>query len=320
LNEPLAPDFAAHPRLAAVIDRARARPPLRTAIAYPLSAESLGAALAACACGLIDPVLVGPRAQIEAVAGAAGLSLTACAWVDTADDPALAARTAVALIRGGDAGAVMKGSLHTEDVLRAVIARHDGLRIPGRLRRLSHVFWVDVPAFPRPLLLTDCVVNIDPSLATKRDIIQNAFDFAHLLGYALPRLAVVSATENQNAAIRSTADALALKAMALRGEITGGDVDGPFGLDIALSAEAARIKGVDSPVAGTADILLLPGLEAGNIAYKALVYAAGALCAGVVLGTSAPVILTSRADTAASRVASCALACIQAAAAAAARA
>ena len=313
MNLPQPPEFLARPRFAALVERARTHPPLRTAIVYPCSAEALAGALMARQCAVVEPVLVGPRTRIRDTALAAGLAIDDCASIDTADDPAVAAAAAVALARAGMVGALMKGSLHTEDLLRAVIDRHAGLRTPGRARRLSHVFWFDVPAFPRPIMLTDCVVNIAPGLATRRDIVQNAFDLARLLGYAAPKLAIVSATENQNPALAATVEAAVLKAMAANGEITGGILDGPFAFDLAVSTEAARIKGVSSPVAGHADILLLPGLEAGNILYKALVYMADALCAGVIVGTRVPVILTSRADSIMSRLASCALASIQAA-------
>lgn len=313
MNVPQVPELLARPRFAALVERARAGPPRRTAIVYPCSPEALRGALMARECGLIEPVLVGPRAAIDAAAMTAGLALAGCERVDTLDDPAVAAATGVALARDGVVGALMKGSLHTEDLLRAVIERHGGLRMPGRTRRLSHVFWLDVPTFPRAIMLTDCVINVAPNINTKRDIIQNAFDLAHLLGYAMPKLAIVSATENPNPALPATVEAAELKALAARAEITGGIVDGPFAFDLAVSAEAARIKGVVSSVAGAADILLLPGLEAGNILYKALIYMADAICAGVIVGTRVPVILTSRADSIVSRLASCALACIQAA-------
>lgn len=310
MNEPQPPEFATHPRTAELIERARANRPLRTAIVYPGNAEALGAALSARARGLIDPVLVGPAARLKALARGAGLALEGCAVVDTADDPRLAAQAAVELARTGAVAALMKGSLHTDELLGAVVRRSGGLRQAGKGRRLSHVFWFDVPTFPRPLMVTDCVVNIAPSLLAKRDAVQNAFDLARALGLACPRLAIVSAIETLNPAIATTVEAPALRAMVDRGEITGGLVDGPFGFDIAVSPDAARIKGIAAPVAGAADILLMPNLEAGNMIYKSLVYMAGAECAGVVLGAAVPVILTSRADSVASRIASCALASI----------
>jgi phosphate acetyltransferase len=310
VNQPQSPDFVTHPRTAKLIEHARATPPLRTAIVYPCNAESLGAALSARALGLIDPVLVGPDARLTALAREAGIALDGCKVVDSGDDPRLAAQAAVELARTGEVAALMKGSLHSDELLGTVIRRSGGLRRTGKGRRLSHVFWFDVPRYPRPVMVTDCVVNIAPSLVTKRDIVQNAFDLAHALGYSLPKLAIVSAIETINPAIQTTVDAPALRAMVERGEITGGLVDGPFGFDIAVSPAAARIKGIASAVAGAADILLMPNLEAGNMIYKSLVYMAGAECAGVVLGATVPVILTSRADSIASRIASCALASI----------
>jgi phosphate acetyltransferase len=277
---------------------------------YPCNAEALGGALAARARGLVDPVLVGPGARVAALAREAGTTLDGCAVIDSGEDPRRAAQVAVELARTGEVAALMKGSLHTDELLGAVIRRSGGLRQTGKGRRLSHVFWFDVPAYPRPIMVTDCVVNIAPSLITKRDIIQNAFDMAHALGYAQPKLAIVTAIETVNPAIPTTVEAPALRAMAERGEITGGLVDGPFGFDIAVSAHAAQIKGIASAVAGAADILLMPNVEAGNMIYKSLVYMAGAECAGVVLGATVPVILTSRADSIASRIASCALASI----------
>jgi phosphotransacetylase len=309
------PELTARRHAGALFQRARQFPPLRTAVAYPTSAQALVATVEAQRRGLLEPVLVGPSAAIERAAAEARVQLAGCEFVDTpqgANEAHEAAVTAVRLAREGDVGAVMKGSLHTEDLLRPVVARHDGLRIPGHPRRLSHVFWIDVPQYSRPLLLTDCVINVTPTLGTKCDIAQNAIDLARLLGIAQPKLAVVSATENVNASIRSTLDGQALAQMAARGEITGGLVDGPFGFDLAVSPDAVLAKGIVSAVAGQADIVLLPDLEAGNIVYKALVYLADALCAGIVLGTRVPVILTSRADSIDSRLASCALAVIQA--------
>ena len=310
MNAPQQCDFTGHPRTAALVERACASPPLRTAMVYPVSPESLGAVLSARARGLVDPVLVGPASRLEALAREVGIALDGCAIVDTGDDPRRAAQAAVALGSTGEVAALMKGSLHTDELLGAVIHRSSGLRLTGKGRRLSHVFWFDMPAFPRPIMATDCVVNIAPSLVTKRDIIQNAFDLAHALGYTVPKLAIVSAIETVNPALPTTVEAVALRAMAERGEITGGLVDGPFGFDIAVSPEAARIKAIVSDVAGAADILLMPNVEAGNMIYKSFVYMGGAECAGVILGATVPVILTSRADSVASRIASCALASI----------
>ena len=312
MNLALPPELASRRHVGALYRQARGLPPLATAVVYPTSAQALVATAEAHRRGLLAPVLVGPRASIETAARDAGADLGGCTFVETGDDAHAAAARAVQLARSGEVRAVMKGSLHTEDLLRPVIARHSGLRLEDSARRLSHVFWLDVPNYPRPLMLTDCVINVTPSLATKRDIAQNAIELALLLGLRQPKLAIVSATENVNKSIPSTLDAQALTVMARRGEITGGLVDGPFGFDLAVSMESVRAKGITSAVAGNADILLLPDIEAGNIVYKALIHLADALCAGVVLGTRVPVILTSRADSIESRLASCALAVIQA--------
>ena len=310
MNDVPAPEFLSHPRTAALIERAQGNPPLRTAVVYPANAASLEAALWARAHGLVEPLLVGSSARIAEVAREARIDLDGCTIIDSPDDPRLAAQAAVELARTGAVAALMKGSLHTDELLGAVIRRSGGLRQPGKGRRLSHVFWFDVPGFARPIMATDCVVNIAPGLITKRDIAQNAFDLAQALGYACAKLAVVSAIETVNPAIPTTMEAADLRAMVERGEITGGVIDGPFGFDIAVSPEAARIKGIAGEVAGVADILLMPNLEAGNMIYKSFVYMAGADCAGIVLGATVPVILTSRADSVASRIASCALASI----------
>ena len=217
----------------------------------------------------------------------------------------MAAAQAAALCRDGRCNALMKGSLHSDELLGAALAREAGLRSE---RRVSHVFVLDVPTIARPLLITDCVVNIAPSLADKRDIAQNAIDLAHRLGIAQPRVAILSAVETVNPAIPGTIDAAALCKMADRGQIRGAVLDGPLAFDNAISAESAHNKGIASAVAGHPDVLLVPSLEAGNMIYKQLVYLAGAECAGVVLGTKVPIVLTSRSDSVASRIASCALA------------
>jgi phosphate butyryltransferase len=216
-----------------------------------------------------------------------------------------AAEAAVALVRCGEAALLMKGSLHTDELLHAVLDRTKGLRTE---RRLSHVYLMDVPGHPRPLLVTDAAVNIAPDLAIKRDIIQNAIDLAHAMGIALPKVAILSAVETINPKLASTLDAAALCKMTDRGQITGGLVDGPLAFDNAISLEAAREKGIVSPVAGEADILVVPDLEAGNILAKQLTFLAGADAAGVVLGARVPIILTSRADAERTRLASCAVA------------
>lgn len=295
----------AHPHLQALVAAARARGPVRVAIAYPCDASSLGAALQAREAGLITPLLVGPQARIHAAAQAAGLDLTGIDIQDTPDEPRAAAANAAALCGEGQAAALMKGSLHSDDLLAAAISREAGLR---GVRRASHVFVMDVPGLGRPLLMTDCVVNIAPTLADKRDMAQNAIDLAHAIGLPKPNIAILSAVETVNLAIPGTLDAAALCKMAERGQITGGVLDGPLALDNAMSAASARNKGIVSDVAGHADVLLMPGLETGNVAYKLLVYLAGAECAGLVLGMRVPIVLTSRSDSVASRIASCALA------------
>lgn len=274
------------------------------AVAYPCDAASLEAALVAAHEKLIEPILIGPRARIEATAIEARLDLSAVSIRDCDDDPRTAAAEAVELCRAGTAAALMKGSLHTDDLLAAAVAR-EGLRTA---RRVSHVFVLDMPSMTRPLLVTDCVVNITPTLVEKRDIAQNAIDLAHVLGISRPYVAILSALETVTPSIPGTIDAAALCKMADRKQIKGAVLDGPLAFDNAISEQSARNKGIDSPVAGRPDILLVPNLEAGNIIYKQLVYMADAECAGIVLGTTVPVILTSRSDSVSSRIASCALA------------
>ena len=302
----------AHPHLHALVQLAKSHGPIRVAVAYPCDASSLGAALQAHQAGLITPVLVGPAARIRAVADAEGMDLSNIELHDTPDDPRITAAKAAALCGEGQAAVLMKGSLHSDDLLGAAVSREAGLR---GTRRASHVFVMDVPGYSRPLLLTDCVVNIAPTLADKRDIVQNAIDLAHAVGIELPHVAILSAVENVNVAIPGTLDAAALCKMADRGQITGAVLDGPLALDNAISAESARNKGIVSAVAGRPDVLLMPGLETGNVAYKLLVYLAGAECAGLVLGMRVPIVLTSRSDSVASRVASCALAVLMCASA-----
>ncbi len=306
-----APRSAATPRpqLARIIANASTAGARRAAIAFPCSENAIDAALAARDMGLIDPVLVGPRKRIEAIAARGGFDLAGARFAETGDDPIAAADAAVAFCRDGRADLLMKGSLHTDELLGAVVARDSGLR--GE-RRMSHTFVFDLPERDQPLLMADCVVNIDPGLADKRDITQNAIDLAHTLGIAHPYAAVLSAVETVNPAIPGTIDAAALSKMAERGQITGATVEGPLSFDVAVSLEAARIKGVELRNAGHPDILIMPNLEAGNMLYKQLVYFAHAECAGIVLGTRVPIVLTSRADSAESRVASCALAVLHA--------
>ncbi len=293
------------PHLQHLHDQAKAQGPIPVAVAYPCDAGSLQAAMQAAQAGLITPLLVGPEARIRASAQAAGLDLAGASIHSTADDPRAAAAQAGALCGSGQARALMKGSLHSDELLGAAVAREAGLR---GSRRASHVFVMDLPGFERPLLMTDCVVNIFPTLMDKRDIAQNAIDLARAIGIARPRVAVLSAVETVNPAIPGTIDAAALCKMADRGQISGAILDGPLAYDNAISLRSAHHKGIVSDVAGQPDVLLVPSLEAGNMIYKQLVYMADAECAGLVLGMRVPIVLTSRSDSVASRIASCALA------------
>ncbi len=296
-------DGKARGTFAKLLRAAQRSPAVATAVVHPCDHESLLGALEAGARGLIVPVLVGPEARIRAVARAAGADLSGIRLESTEHSHAAAER-AVALARAGEVGALMKGSLHTDELMAAVVSSAAGLRTA---RRSSHVFVLDVPAYPRTLLLTDAAVNIQPSLEDKADIVQNAIELAHVLGIARPRVAIVSAMEMVNPRLQSTLDAAALCKMADRGQITGGLLDGPLGFDNAISIEAAHVKHIASPVAGRADILVVPDLESGNMLAKQLQYFAGADSAGVVLGTRVPIALTSRADGARNRLASVAV-------------
>jgi phosphate acetyltransferase len=277
--------------------------PIRTAVVHPVDAVSLLGTVAATTAGLIVPVLVGPEAKIRSAAQKARVDLSACEIVPTEHSHAAAAK-AVALARDHKVEALMKGSLHTDEFMGAIVAE-DRLRTA---RRMSHVFVIDAPDYPRPLLVTDAAINIYPTLEEKRDIVQNAIDLAHALGIAEPRVAILSAVETVTEKIKSTLDAAALCKMADRSQITGGVLDGPLAFDNAVSLEAARTKGIVSPVAGRADILVVPDLESGNMLAKQLEYLAEAEIAGIVLGARVPLILTSRADKTPARIASCAIA------------
>lgn len=293
-----------HNRFHSLLARASGAPPLPTAIAHPCDASSIAAAVDGAIAGLIVPILIGPEGRIRAAAKAADVDIAGYRLVNTLHSEA-SAETAVALVKRGDASLLMKGSLHTDELLHAVLAPEKGLSTG---RRLSHVYLFDVPGYPRPLLVTDAAVNIAPTLEEKRDIIQNAIDLAHVMGIAEPRVAVLSAVETVNPKILSTVDAAALSKMAQRGQIQGGLVDGPLAFDNAISPSAAIEKGIVSPVAGQADILLVPDLEAGNMLAKQLSFLSGADAAGIVLGAKVPIILTSRADSERTRLASCAVA------------
>jgi phosphate acetyltransferase len=287
-----------------LIAKAREIPPAPTAVAHPCDESSLRGALDAAAQGLITPILVGPSARIVATAKQAGLDIAGLEIVDTPHSHASAAK-AVELVHAGKAALLMKGSLHTDELLAEVTNKETGLRTG---RRVSHVFIMDVPTYPEPLFITDAAVNIFPDLEAKRDIIQNAIDLHVGLGLGTPRVAILSAVETVTTKIPSTLEAAALCKMADRGQICGGLLDGPLALDNAISPEAASIKGIVSPVAGRAQILVVPDLEAGNMLAKNLTFLSGADAAGIVLGARVPIILTSRADNVRTRLASCAVA------------
>ncbi len=277
--------------------------PVRCAVVHPCDRESLRGAVEAARLKLIVPVLVGPEAKIRAVAAAEHIDITPYTLVPTEHSNAAAAR-AVALVHAGTVEALMKGSLHTDELMAEVVAAEGGLRTG---RRISHVFVIDVPTYPRLLMVTDAAVNIAPDLASKVDICQNAIDLAHILGVEQPKVAILSAVETVNPKLPGTVDAAALCKMADRGQITGGILDGPLAFDNAVSREAARTKNIISPVAGEADILIVPDLEAGNMLAKQLQYLGGADAAGIVLGARVPIVLTSRADNLRSRLASTAV-------------
>ncbi len=283
--------------------RTRRLEPLRTAVVHPVDAVSLSGALAASRAGLIVPVLIGPEAKLRSAAHAAGLSLEGCECIWTEHSHAAAA-AAAALAAEHEVGALMKGSLHTDEFMGAIVAE-PRLRTA---RRMSHVFVIDTPAYPRPLLVSDAAINIYPDVEEKADIVRNAIDLAHALGINTPRVAILSAVETVSPKIRSTLDAAVLCKMAERGQISGGLLDGPLAFDNAVSRQAASTKGIRSPVAGRADVFIVPDLEAGNMLAKQLEYLAGAEIAGIVLGARVPVILTSRADETHSRLASCVIA------------
>jgi len=299
-----------HDKYERLIERAKALAPVSTAVAHPCDESSLTAAVDAAKIGLIQPILVGPKARIQAAADKARVKITGFELVDAPHSHASAAQ-AVQLAREARAECLMKGSLHTDELMGAVVSRELGLRTA---RRVSHCFVMDVPGHPEPLIVTDAAVNIAPTLKEKVDIVQNAIDLAHALGVKEVRVAILSAMETVNPDVPSTLEAAALCKMADRGQITGGQVDGPLALDNAISLQAARIKRIDSPVAGRANILVVPDLEAGNMLAKSLTFLAGADAAGIVLGARVPIILTSRADSVTTRLASCAVASLVAAA------
>jgi len=283
---------------------------VRAAVAWPVDEPALAGVRAAADHGLLEPVLVGDRRRFEATAGQHGIDLGGWEVVPVEDSHAAAER-AVALGRAREVGGIVKGALHTDVLMAAVVHPEKGLEAG---RRVSHVFVMDVPAYPRPLLLSDAAIHISPDLEEKADISRNAIHLAHVLGRGRPRVAVLSAVETVTSRLRSTVEAAALCKMAHRGQIEGADIEGPLAFDTAVSEEAARLKGLDSPVPGRADVLLAPDLESGNLLYKQLEHLGGARVAGVAVGARIPIALTSRADPVEARVASCALMALLAAA------
>ena len=291
-----------------LLDRTRGLAAIPMAVVHPCDRESLLGVVEATQAGLIVPTLVGPEAKIRSVAEQQGIDLAGIAIIDVEHSHAAAAR-AVALAREGRAEALMKGSLHTDELMGEVVDANTGLRTA---RRISHVFLADVPTYPKPLLITDAAINIDPDLECKADIVRNAIDLAIVLGIVEPKVAILAAVETVTPKMRATLDAAALCKMADRGQIAGGVLDGPLAFDNAISIVAAKTKGIHSAVAGRADILVVPDLESGNMLAKQLEYLAEALMTGVVVGARVPIVLTSRADTAETRAASCAIALLMA--------
>jgi phosphotransacetylase len=287
-----------------LLERCKNLAPIPTAVAHPCEASALEGAVEAGELGLIIPILVGPRAKIESVAKASKIDLNKIEVLDASHSVDSAAK-AVSLVREGRAELLMKGSLHTDELMSAIVAREGGLRTA---RRISHIFVMDVPTYHKVLIITDGAINIAPTLEDKVDILQNAIDLVVSLGRERPKVAILAAIETVNSKMPATLDAAALCKMAERGQITGAILDGPLAFDNAISKEAAQTKGIRSEVAGDPDILLAPDLEAGNILAKQLSFLANADSAGLVLGARVPVILTSRADSVRSRIASCAVA------------
>lgn len=293
-----------HEVFSKITAKARDFAPVPTAVVFPMSDVALKGAVEAAEQGMIRPFVVGPRQQLVDLAAGLSLDISNCEIVDAESD-LHAATVGVALCRNGTVKVLMKGSLHTDHLMHAVLDDATGLKTH---RRVSHVFVFDIPSYPRMLLITDAAVNIYPTLLDKMDIVQNAIDLAHVLGVSLPKVAILSAVETVTPRIASTIDAAALCKMADRGQITGGVLDGPLAFDNAVSLEAVRIKHIKSPVAGNADILVAPDLEAGNMLAKQLEYLAGSEAAGIVLGARVPIVLTSRADSDHTRLTSCAVA------------
>jgi len=305
-EQPAAPERNSHDheKFEQLLQSARALPKLSVAVAHPCDEASLGAALEAATIGIIEPTLVGPLHKIFACAESLKADISKFHMVEAAHSHDSAAK-AVEWVRAGHAEALMKGSLHTDELMAAVVSRQTGLRTA---RRVSHCFIMDVPGHATPLVVTDAAINIAPTLNEKRDITQNAIDLAQALGVSEVKVAILSAMETVNADVPSTIEAAALCKMADRGQIVGAILDGPLALDNAINYGAAKVKNITSPVAGHANILVVPNLEAGNILAKSLTFLAGADAAGIVLGAKVPIILTSRADSRITRLASCAVA------------
>ena len=295
-----------HSKYQRLLDACKGLPAMPTAVVHPCDTAAIDGAVGAARLGLIAPILVGPRQKIEEAAKKADVDISAYPIIDVEHSHA-AADKAVELVLQGRAEALMKGSLHTDELMAAVVKREGGLRTS---RRISHCFVMDVPSYEHTLIISDAAVNIQPTLEDKMHIVQNAVDLAHAMGSGDVRVAILSAMETVNPKVLSTVEAAALCKMADRGQITGATLDGPLALDNAISLSAAQIKKIDSPVAGRANVLIVPDLEAGNMLAKSLSFLAGADAAGIVLGAKVPIILTSRADSEITRLASCAVAAL----------
>jgi len=295
-----------HSKYQRLLDACKGLPAMPTAVVHPCDAAAIDGAIGAARLGLIAPILVGPQQKIEEAARKADVDISGYPIIDVEHSHAAAGK-AVELVLQGRAEALMKGSLHTDELMAAVVKREGGLRTA---RRISHCFVMDVPSYEHTLIISDAAVNIQPTLEDKMHIVQNAIDLAHAMGNADVRVAILSAMETVNPKVLSTVEAAALCKMADRGQITGATLDGPLALDNAISLSAAQIKKIDSPVAGRANVLIVPDLEAGNMLAKSLSFLAGADAAGIVLGAKVPIILTSRADSEITRLASCAVAAL----------
>ena len=304
IREEILTATANHPHMRRLFERSLLRPALPTAVVHPVTEDSLSGALAAHRLGMMNAILVGPEHKIRECAAQCDIDLSDIDIRNT-EHSHEAAELAVSLVRSGEVRALMKGSLSTDELLGAVLHKTNGIRTE---RRISHVYYLDVPSYPKALFMSDAAINIHPDLRVKKDIVCNAIQLAQAMGVSLPKVAILSAVEKINPDIPSTIDAAALCKMADRKQITGGLLDGPLAFDNAINLEAANSKGIDSPVAGDADILIAPDLESGNILAKQLIYLGGAQAAGILMGARVPIMLTSRAEKMAGRLLSCALA------------